>query len=450
LSPATPSLRIRKRKAHRPSLLGLAIFLIGIFVLAGFWNSSGAWSVSFDGEQVAFVGETEEVDNALTRIAREYGGLTPADRARVKLVRVPRPGEPEYASVAELERRLIGAYGFVGEAVAMSIDGNVKMYFKNREEANAFLDQLKASYIVEQNCESVILETIELAPVTVARAEVIDREGAWRLYKSRTKDDQEHEIKNGDTLWDVAVKYGVTVEQLLKSNPGVKPDSILALGSKLVISKQEPLLTVVTRAEIVETRAIPFQVKVERDNKLAMGQRKVIEPGKPGREDVTFIVTRQNGRLVERERIDTVQLEPPKTQVEVRGAMLMVASRQGSGQLAWPVRGGISSGFGMRYGRMHTGIDIAAGLGTPIAAAENGRVTTAGWGGGYGRMVDISHGGGVVTRYAHMSSIAVSSGQEVNRGELIGYVGSSGNSSGPHLHFEVIVNGTQLNPINYL
>ncbi|MHB8183730.1 MAG: G5 domain-containing protein [Candidatus Desulforudaceae bacterium] len=343
MSPATPSLRIRKRKAHRPSLLGLAIFLIGIFVLAGFWNSSGAWSVSFDGEQVAFVGETEEVDNALTRIAREYGGLTPADRARVKLVRVPRPGEPEYASVAELERRLIGAYGFVGEAVAMSIDGNVKMYFKNREEANAFLDQLKVSYIVEQNCESVILETIELAPVTVARAEVIDREGAWRLYKSRTKDDQEHEIKNGDTLWDVAVKYGVTVEQLLKSNPGVKPDSILALGSKLVISKQEPLLTVVTRAEIVETRAIPFQVKVERDNKLAMGQRKVIEPGKPGREDVTFIVTRQNGRLVERERIDTVQLEPPKTQVEVRGAMLMVASRQGSGQLAWPVRGGISS-----------------------------------------------------------------------------------------------------------
>ncbi|MHB8183731.1 MAG: M23 family metallopeptidase [Candidatus Desulforudaceae bacterium] len=77
-------------------------------------------------------------------------------------------------------------------------------------------------------------------------------------------------------------------------------------------------------------------------------------------------------------------------------------------------------------------------------------MTTAGWGGGYGRMVDISHGGGVVTRYAHMSSIAVSSGQEVNRGELIGYVGSSGNSSGPHLHFEVIVNGTQLNPINYL
>lgn len=453
MSPVIPPLPLRRRKARRyPNPLGSAIFLISVFVLAAFWSGTGngTWSVSFDGESVALVQEVEEVEAVLARIGAEYGQLSQAERARVKLVRVSRPGDAEYVSARELERRLVGAYGFLGDAVALSIDGQVKMYFKDRGEATAFLDKLKTSYMIESNCEAAIVETLELVQMTAPRAEVIDREGAWRLYKSRTKDDLEHEIKNGDTLWDIAVKYGLSVEQLLKANPGVKPDSVLALGSKLVISKQEPLLTVVTTAEITETRTIPFQVKVERDRKLPMGQRKVVEPGQPGREEVTFKVIRQNGRLVERERIAAVQVEPPKTQVEVRGAMLMVASRQGSGQLAWPVRGSISSGFGVRYGRMHTGIDITSSSGTPIAAAESGRVISAGWGGAYGRMVDIDHGGGVVTRYAHMSRIAVSVGQEVNRGELIGYVGSTGNSSGPHLHFEVIVNGSQLNPINYL
>lgn len=444
-------MNINRRYHRRPNPLGACVFLISLFVLSVFWMTSdkGAWAMCFDGEPVALVAEAADVERALDRIEAEFGSLSDDQRERVKVVRISAPRALEQANPNELTDRLIAGYGFVGTGVGLRIDGEVKIVFENRQDAVAFLDELKSSYEVEPESKCSFVESVDLVEMEAPRAQMVDREGAWRIYKSRTKDDIEYKIKEGDTLWDIATAHRMSVEQLLKANPGIKEDSILALGSTLIISKQDPLLTVVATAEVTETREIPYQVTVQRDTKLPMGQRKVVEPGKPGREEVTYKVTRQNGRLVERVKLASKEIEPPTTQVEVRGAMLMVASRSG-GQLAWPVRGSISSPFGMRYGRMHTGVDIAARHGAPIGAAESGRVVHAGWGGGYGRMVDIDHGGGVVTRYAHMSSIAVSVGKNVERGELIGYVGSTGNSSGPHLHFEVIVNGRQLNPMNYL
>ena len=118
--------------------------------------------------------------------------------------------------------------------------------------------------------------------------------------------------------------------------------------------------------------------------------------------------------------------------------------------LIWPVQGVLTSTFGMRWGRMHEGIDIGAGQGTPIYAAAAGTVIYAGWESGYGNLTVIDHGNGLATAYGHQSRLAVSSGQTVSRGQLIGYVGSTGHSTGPHLHFEVRVNGTPNNPLSYL
>ncbi|MEM9710907.1 MAG: peptidoglycan DD-metalloendopeptidase family protein [Actinomycetota bacterium] len=122
----------------------------------------------------------------------------------------------------------------------------------------------------------------------------------------------------------------------------------------------------------------------------------------------------------------------------------------GSGQLSWPASGTLTSGFGPRWGRMHQGIDIAAPTGTPIAAADGGVVIHSGGLGGYGQTVIIDHGGGIVTLYAHMSERIAGNGQSVSSGALIGRIGSTGNSTGPHLHFEVRVNGAAQNPLNYL
>ena len=129
----------------------------------------------------------------------------------------------------------------------------------------------------------------------------------------------------------------------------------------------------------------------------------------------------------------------------------------GTGSMIWPCPSchSISSEFGWRihpiYGtsKFHSGVDIGASYGSEIIAADSGTVITAGWVSGYGNCVVISHGGGVTTLYGHMSSIACSVGQGVAQGQVIGYVGSTGNSTGPHLHWEVAVNGTQVNPLDY-
>jgi murein DD-endopeptidase MepM/ murein hydrolase activator NlpD len=116
----------------------------------------------------------------------------------------------------------------------------------------------------------------------------------------------------------------------------------------------------------------------------------------------------------------------------------------------WPVNGPVVSGFGMRWGRMHEGIDIAAALGTPIHAAASGTVIHAGWLGGYGNLVVVDHGDGLATAYAHASAILVAVGQQVSQGDTLSLVGSTGNSTGPHLHFEVRVNGSAVDPLLYL
>lgn len=151
---------------------------------------------------------------------------------------------------------------------------------------------------------------------------------------------------------------------------------------------------------------------------------------------------------------DTAQEEPSSSSSTAGGEPTGSSSGAGgtvSGTPVWPTQGRISNRFGAPRpgGRKHAGLDIAAPTGTRVVATQGGTVTFAGTAGGYGTLIKVSHGGGVETRYAHLSRIARSSGR-VERGELIGYVGNTGASSGPHLHFEIRRGGTAINPESYL
>jgi len=114
-----------------------------------------------------------------------------------------------------------------------------------------------------------------------------------------------------------------------------------------------------------------------------------------------------------------------------------------------PTKGTVTSKFGVRWGKMHNGIDIGAPFGTPIYSAASGVVSFAGWQQGYGNVIKIDHGGGIETVYGHCEIIYVKNGEKVPSGQKIGAVGSTGNSTGPHVHFEIRVNGTPQNPLNY-
>jgi murein DD-endopeptidase MepM/ murein hydrolase activator NlpD len=141
-----------------------------------------------------------------------------------------------------------------------------------------------------------------------------------------------------------------------------------------------------------------------------------------------------------------------REQARIRGQLQGSAgpNKRGSGRFIWPMNGTFTSPFGMRWGRLHAGIDIAAPIGTPIRAADTGTVQIASWYGGYGNYTCIGHGGGISTCYGHQSSIGVSVGQTVSQGQIIGACGSTGHSTGPHLHFEIRINGDPVDPMGYL
>jgi murein DD-endopeptidase MepM/ murein hydrolase activator NlpD len=180
------------------------------------------------------------------------------------------------------------------------------------------------------------------------------------------------------------------------------------------------------------------------------------------------LVARENAlsgtRAERREKLASVQQEKAEYLHEVEALAAVSASLAAriqtsqsssavvpsSSGLIWPVSGPVTSGFGWRWGRMHEGIDIAVPTGTPVSAAASGRIIYAGWMGGYGNLVVIDHGGGLATAYGHNSSIAVGSGTSVSQGQTIAYAGSTGHSTGPHVHFEVRVNGSPVDPLGYL
>jgi murein DD-endopeptidase MepM/ murein hydrolase activator NlpD len=203
------------------------------------------------------------------------------------------------------------------------------------------------------------------------------------------------------------------------------------------------------RAEVAAARARAAKAELEREQARATevraGRRALLAGVRGDREEMeseTKGLEKRSAALAA--EIRKAQGLPPSPSGSVA-----VGPPSAAG-LVWPVHGTLTSGFGPRWGRMHEGIDIAGGSGTPIAAAATGTVISAGWSGGYGQLVVLDHGDGLSTAYAHLSSIAVSAGQTVPQGSVVGGMGTTGSSTGVHLHFEVRVNGAAVNPLGYL
>ncbi len=208
--------------------------------------------------------------------------------------------------------------------------------------------------------------------------------------------------------------------------------------------KQVAATTAAVEARVNEHRAV-------RDRLVA--DQNALASARSDRNHVLTSVRSQESQ--DRKNVENLQAESAQLTARIQAAQARSSSSQvsrppSSAGFIWPTSGTLTSGFGWRWGRMHEGIDIAAPTGTPISAAASGTVIYAGWMGGYGNLVVIDHGNGLATAYGHQSSIAVGSGTYVSQGQTIGYVGSTGHSTGPHVHFEVRVNGAPVDPLGYL
>jgi len=361
----------------------------------------------------------------------------------------------EPVSKEELIKTLGANLEWVVQATALTINGSPKMKVATPEQAEEILDKLKEEFTVDSEDKELLAlnfeEDVTLTPVDVKLEELVDPALAVTLILNGTDKIEKYKVVKGDTLWDIAYANNMTVTELKEANPELKND-ILSISQELKLVKTEPMVHVVTDVQMIKEENIPFDTKYITDSNLWRGQSSVKEAGKSGKQRVTYKIVEKNGIEIDREILEQEVLEEPKTKVVYQGTKVMVASRGGGGdgQLAWPLRGRITSGYGGRRLGYHTGMDIDGVTGDQVFAAGSGIVISAGWAGNYGYCIDIDHGDGLMTRYAHLSKMDVKISQKVSRGDLIGRVGNTGRSTGSHLHFEVRVNGVHTNPIKYL
>lgn len=436
----------------------LLLLLVSVFAY-NLHIQPNAVNVIVDGSIVGTAQTQQQVEEIIEELhkEKEVNGLTVncisvIEFEPVKLSKKAIMAQADIASI--LRENLVFHYGAVG----IAINGQIKAILENRELAQKAIQEVKESYLPKSGnnfevnvLEVSIVEDVAFKPVDVDMEEIMSFEEALEILKFGEEKVTYYEVASGDSLWTIAQKNGIRVSELEEANPDIDV-SRLQIGQKLRLVKPEPAFHVQVKYEQIAQESIPFPVKNVYNDSLWRGQSQIQERGVRGKKEVTYLVTMENGRTLEKNKIKEVVVEEPKTQVVAVGTKLLVASRGGggTGPLGWPLRGNITSPFGQRRGGFHSGIDINGKTGDPVYSAEAGRVIFSGWQGGYGNLIIIDHGDGVTTYYAHLSQRLVSNGEQVRRGDLVGRVGSTGNSTGPHLHFEVRINGQPDNPTKYL
>ncbi|MBQ7088987.1 MAG: M23 family metallopeptidase [Clostridia bacterium] len=342
------------------------------------------------------------------------------------------------------------------------VDGAFVGAMEDEEDLQAVLAQVKEGRYDKddplQRAEFVQgVEIVEgLYPITA----VVEGEVLLDTLTRQVEPQRTHVVVQGDTLSAVARQYDVTTAELRRLNPQYAESNTLTVGEELLIRRARPLLQVkvVKTAVVVET--IDYKTKtVYRDDK-PVTYNKVTTKGKEGAKDVTYEHVYLDGEEIEVTRIgEEITKQPVTKVVEIGtkkaytsgGAEVVQGDGVYTGDWTWPVP--VCHRVYQGYHSGHLAWDISSGptpvLRTPCLAVDGGTVVYAGRYYGYGNYVKIDHGNGIQTTYAHLDSIAVVVGQKVSNGQQIGKVGNTGNSKGPHLHFEVIRNGVRVNPKNY-
>ena len=453
--------RLSGGKSPERRTVGAGVCLLAAATAAlVFYNvMPNAYAVELDGRQVAVVEDFAEVEQAVkdyvAESSRQYNSVYYTDNISYEPVRADRE---ELADASEI-RQLCSELNFMARGWRMFIDGNQVAVLQSREEGEAIIKELVDSFTPDLEGAELVIENVKIEQeIEYKQAEVEVSEFTevedLRQYMLVGEQAQEvYVVQPNDTLSGIAQKSGITVAELKEANPRHQDESnYLQIGEELKLNVVERPVNVVAEGYLKKQESIPFKTTYKNDSTLWRGQYKTVEDGKSGAKEVRYSVAFANGEEVSRVMVAEVVTEEPVNKVVATGTKMVAASRgdYSGGAVAWPVRGRITSPYGPRGRGYHTGLDIGARSGTPIYAAEGGVVISAGWSGGYGYLTVIDHGDGLSTAYAHQSKMAVSRGTRVSRGQLIGYVGNTGNSSGPHLHFEVRVNGRHRNPINYL
>lgn len=332
--------------------------------------------------------------------------------------------------------------------VVLLVDNKVVCGLENKAAYEALVKMIEKEFSSQEEGSQLQEMTIEpsLSMKNAGRKleEIKTVEDAFTLLLEGGSEKALYIAEKEETLASIAKKYNMTIEEIKELNTNWEDP--VQEGTQLIVLQKAPLVKVETKEVVTTHEDISFETVTQEDPSIRKGQTKVQVEGKNGQKNIKTHYSKINGQVVSSIVSSVEILQEPTNQVVLEGTMEAAAT----GSFINPTTGRFTSKFGPRWGRFHYGIDVANSVGTPIIASDGGVVTRAAAAGTYGNLVEIDHQNGYVTRYAHLSQIGVKVGQQVSQGELLGKMGSTGRSTGSHLHFEIRQNGTAINPLNFV
>ncbi|MCI9213939.1 MAG: peptidoglycan DD-metalloendopeptidase family protein [Oscillospiraceae bacterium] len=457
---STLALKIKTRQAgndHR--FVQTAVFLAASLLLTIFAANrvlyTTATTLFFEGKELGTVASEAEaqaaVENVESSISRMLGSrysLSPESLSYTTGVAY----RGALVEEADLEEALSQSLRVVEHGYALYIDDE----FIGATQTEGALDELMAQVATPYRNENTVsidfVEKWEIRECDLPLEDFTNLADVALLLNSVKAGEQTYTVEAGDCWSVIAEDHNMENDDLLRMNPGYDIDK-LQIGDVLVTSQQVPYLTVRATQMEYYVADIPYEIEYVDDNTMWEGDTRIITKGAYGTADTVARVTYEGVNEVERVIESQTTITEPVTEVQARGT-LERPSWAPTGSFRWPTSGSITSKYGYRniFGgsSFHGGIDIANSYGTDIVAADGGVVCYAGWMSGYGYLVQIDHQNGYVTYYGHNSSLLVSVGDKVFKGQHIAEMGSTGRSTGNHCHFEVRVNGERTNPMNLL
>ena len=448
--------RVSSRRIHPLAFLGCGCAAAALALFCSIYTFGT--TVHYDGEVVAAVSSQATAEEATEKLealtARTLGERAYTIDDSLLQYSSGLLRRQDLVDEATLEEDLSQEIGLVTQAYSLYVDGELIGATTYEGALEELLAQLQSSTADENTISCEFAEDVKIKHEYVPTEKLMNLGYlAETLYSTKTAE-VTYTVKGGDTWSEIAEDHGMTSKELLELNPGYNIDKI-QIGEVLTLSEAVPYLTVTVKQREHYVEDVMYDVEYTDSAYLYKGDYEVTSPGEYGAADVVANVTYINGVETERTVLSSVLLREPVTEQRLQGTKERPTWLP-TGTFRWPISGRITSYFGGRSSpggigsTNHKGIDIAGSYGIPVYASDGGTVSYAGWMGGYGYLVEIDHGNGYVTRYGHNSSLTVSVGEHVYKGQQIARVGSTGNSTGNHCHFEIRYNGVAKNPLNYL
>lgn len=448
------------------SIANIAAPIVAVVVLAftiHFWmNQNFGLVLAYGDENIATIQSEQTLEQAsdmvnqrLVSDAVEKDNVSMTPRYQLTIV-----DKAHYATPTALCDKLIEkSGGMIEEASGLYINGELVGAVKSNADLSYLLQNtLNSARGEDESAEVSFVENVENVNGLYPSSSIVTSEEMKNLLAGTPEESDSYTVEEGDTPETIARQFKITQEELTTSL-GAEQLENLAVGDEIRLSESQPLLTVkLTRTETYET-IIPFKTVTVNDDEKDTDYSQVTQEGVDGTQECVDQVTYIDGVEVSREVVSRTVLQEAVDKSITVGTKKKVEPAApngvGSGSMMWPVpyTHRVMSKYSMRWGKMHNGIDISSSgvRGQSIVAADGGTVKYVKYHSyGYGYHLMIDHGNGMSTLYAHCNAIYVTPGQKVSKGQVIATVGTTGDSSGNHLHFEVYRNGSRVNPLNYV